>query len=240
LLSRAAPGCFFAAIPIGLLLSLAIQTRPASSVGSDSSIRSVSAETILRLEDEQRSLKDSIKSLRAQVDAAQKDTSNRRTQLSGLSSDIEAQKMAAGFTAVRGPGVRVTLDDSQSKNIPVGTDPNQLIVHDYDLRDTVSLLWANGAEAIAINGQRLVANTSIYCVGSTILVNDTRLSPPYVVEAIGPQRMQAAANEPSAMERFKSLSKKFGLGFATSWLEDLTVPAFDGHLTTRYASGQGS
>ena len=49
----------------------------------------------------------------------------------------------------------------------------------------LNLLWLAGAEAVSLNGERVVATTSIYCVGSTILVNDTRLSPPYEFLAIG-------------------------------------------------------
>jgi uncharacterized protein YlxW (UPF0749 family) len=230
---------FLIAIPMGLAFSIAVQTRPAPGIVMEPSIRSVSAETILHLEEEQRYLKDSIKSLREQVAVEQREAAARRSQLTGLSSEIEAQKLAAGFTPLRGPGVRVTLDDSQSRSVPVGTDPNLLLVHDYDLRDVVSILWANGAEAIAINGQRLVINTSIFCVGTTILVNDTRLSPPYVVDAIAPPNVITVLNQPTVMERFKTLSRRYGLPFGVTAIEDTAIPAFDGHLNVRFA-GVGS
>ena len=227
---------FLVAVPIGLVLSIAVQTRPAPGIASEPSIRSVSAETILQLEEDQRYLKDTIKSLREQVAAQQKDAAARRTQLAGLSSEVEAQKLAAGFTALRGPGVRITLDDSQSRSIPVGTDPNLLLVHDYDLRDVVSVLWANGAEAISINGQRLVTNTSIFCVGTTILVNDTRLSPPYVIDAVAPPSAITVLNQPTVLDRYKTVAKRFSLGFGLSAQEDVSIPAFDGHLNVRYAT----
>jgi uncharacterized protein YlxW (UPF0749 family) len=222
-----------ASIPLGLAFSIAIQTRPAAPAASDSSIRSVSAATILHLEEEQRTLKDSLRTLRAQVAETQQEVAARRTQLGGLSNQIAAQKAAAGLTDVRGPGVRVTLDDSQSRTVPVGTDPNLLIVHDYDLRDVVTVLWANGAEAIDINGQRLVTTTSIYCVGSTTLVNDTRLSPPYAVQATGPVAMQQALAEQTALTRFKGLVHQYGLGLSIAAANDLTVPAYDGRMASR-------
>ena len=227
---------FVLAVPLGIVLSIALQTRPIPASNYDTSIRAVSAGTILRLEDEQRSLKDTIKTLRDQVVVAQREEAARRTQLSGLSNEIETLKQGAGLTDMRGSGVRVTLDDSQSRAIPIGTDPNLLLIHDYDLRDVAALLWSNGAEAVDINGQRLVATTSIYCVGSTILVNDTRLSPPYVIQAIGPNEMQAAIESPTALAQFKSLARQYGLGFNTAPANDLKVPAFDGRLSTRYSS----
>ena len=68
---------------------------------------------------------------------------------------------------------------------PLGDDAANYLIHDFELRDVASLLWLAGAEAVAINDERLVASTSIYCVGSTIIVNNTRLSPPYEIRALG-------------------------------------------------------
>ena len=106
------------------------------------------------------------------------------TSLASVSEELERQRVAAGLTAVHGPGVVVTLDDS-SRAVPAGDDAANYLVHDYELRDVVNLLWLAGAEAVAVNDERLVASTSIYCVGSTVIVNETRLSPPYDMRAIG-------------------------------------------------------
>ncbi len=101
-----------------------------------------------------------------------------------LTTELEKMKVMAGFTDVTGQGVVVTINDSK-KDRNQNEDPNLFIVHDEDLLNVVNVLWAAGAEAISINGHRLVSFSEISCAGPVILVNQTRLAPPYVVNAIG-------------------------------------------------------
>jgi uncharacterized protein YlxW (UPF0749 family) len=89
--------------------------------------------------------------------------------------------------------------------VPAGYDAANYLVHDYELRDVVNLLWLAGAEAVAVNDERLVASTSIYCVGSTVIVNETRLSPPYDVRAIGnAAQLENTLQDPGVLKKLKS------------------------------------
>ena len=67
-----------------------------------------------------------------------------------------------------------------------GVDPNQLVVHQSDLQAVVNALWAGGAEAMTIAGQRVIATSAVRCVGNTLLLNGRVFSPPFEVAAIGP------------------------------------------------------
>ena len=89
-----------------------------------------------------------------------------------------------GLTAVHGPGVIVEIADSK-RVVPPGENPANFVVLVDDLRDIVAALWASGAEAISINDERLVATSSIYGVGASVLVNTAFLSPPFRIQAIG-------------------------------------------------------
>ena len=94
--------------------------------------------------------------------------------------------------AVAGPGVEVVIDDS-AKPLAKGENPNIAIVHNEDLLKIVNELRAAGAEALSVNDQRLVEASEISCAGPTILVNKTRVVPPFVIAAIGdPETMTAA------------------------------------------------
>ena len=94
-------------------------------------------------------------------------------------------ELAAGTGAVGGPGLRVTVEDAPvTRADPEAADPD-LRVQDVDLQVVVNGLWAAGAEAVAVNGQRLTALTAIRTAGSAILVDLAPLSSPYVVEAVG-------------------------------------------------------
>ncbi len=64
-------------------------------------------------------------------------------------------------------------------------ESERLIVHDYDLQLVVNELTASGAEAIAINGQRVISRTAIRCVGPTIMVNNVPIVPPFEILAVG-------------------------------------------------------
>lgn len=106
---------------------------------------------------------------------------------SALAQQLTALGLASATTPVVGPGLVVTLDDAPPaqdlQTPPVGDDGR---VRDTDLQDTVNVLWAVGAEAISINGQRLTALTAKRSAGAAVLVDLLPLSPPYVVRAVGP------------------------------------------------------
>jgi uncharacterized protein YlxW (UPF0749 family) len=90
----------------------------------------------------------------------------------------------AGLAPAAGPGVRITLDDAPSMKKAELT-PERLYVHARDLLMLRNELFAAGAEAVSINGLRMAANSAIRCVGPVILINNTPVAPPYVIEAAG-------------------------------------------------------
>lgn len=98
--------------------------------------------------------------------------------------EIEQLKMGAGLTSVEGTGITITIDDSK-KQSKTGENPNLYLIHDDDILKVINELWAGGAEAVAINEQRLIATSEVRCAGPTVSVNNTRSSPPYVIVAIG-------------------------------------------------------
>ena len=129
----------------------------------------------------------------------------------------------------------VTLDDSP-RVVGPADDANNFIIHDYELRDVISLLWLAGAEGITVNGERIVNVSSLYCVGSTILINDTRLSPPYEVRAIGDAaEMEQAVQDPKNLGKMKARVKMYGIQLKSALQKDLLLPAYTGNLTIRYA-----
>lgn len=220
---------------LGLFISMEWQAPVARAPVTSDYPRELGRETIKRLEAEQKALKRIIADRRAELAEMQKDASGRKSALAGLNQELEAQRLLAGMVPLVGPGVQVTLDDSSVKSIPAGEDASRYIIHDFDIRDIVALLWQSGAEAIAVGDERVVNSTSIYCVGSTILVNDTRMSPPYKVVAIGPPSMEEMLNSPARLQRLKLNVRQYGVQFKISQGKELEVPAFSGRFSTRYA-----
>jgi uncharacterized protein YlxW (UPF0749 family) len=231
---RGTIGLTLLAVILGVYLAAQWQSRPRPTAPPEYR-REIAAQTIQRLEAEQIDLKKRIADLRAALASRQQDTAAGQADLAQLSAELDDQKVIAGTVPVRGPGVRIVLDDSSLKTIPPKDDPALYIVHEYQLRDVVNVLWSAGAEAISINGERMVSPSSIYCVGSTILVNDTRTSPPYEFLVIGDSaQLESALTDPVNLKALKSRVKVYGLQFGVQKARELLVPAYAGGLDVRH------
>lgn len=143
-------------------------------------------------------------------------------------------RMPGGLTAVHGPGIQVVLDDAAEQ--VAGVDPNELVVHQSDLQAVVNALWAGGAEAMTIAGQRIVATSAVRCVGNTLLLNGEVFSPPFQVAAIGPYRtMNAALDASPGVGLFKQAASYYGLGYTVASEDDLELPGYPGSIALRFA-----
>jgi len=192
--------------------------------------------TIRRLEVEQDELKENIGRLREQLDEQRRQLAANTEMLKEINAELERQKMMAGLVTVKGPGVQVVLDDSNIRSVSAAGDSADYLIHEYDLRDVVNLLWMAGSEAIAINDERVVATTSIYCVGSTIMVNVTPLSPPYLIQAIGnPEMQKDILSNPAFLREIKRRVKLYGVQFEVRAKKVLTIPAYKGSFPIQYA-----
>ena len=228
-----------ALILAGLLLGLSLVIRwqdvgapPADGSGARERV----AEAVSQLEREQEQLKARIAGLREELATVQRQASQNTELLAQISAELEGERVAAGLVGLQGPGVVVLLDDSNVSVPAPGVDAESYLIHEYDLRDVVNLLWAGGAEAIAINGERLVNTTSIYCVGSAIMVNDTRRSPPYELRAIGDRaQIEPLLESPAYLTELRRRIKAFGVQLKFSWANRLEVPAYSGTFRVRAA-----
>lgn len=170
---------------------------------------------------------EAVHALRAEVEAARRRAS-RQGALDRQAADAAAAlALQAGTVALEGRGLAVRLSDSDRE--PDGdADAGAFRIHDNDLQLVVNALFAAGAEAVAVNGSRLVATTPIRAAGDTIVVNFRPLTPPYKVVAIGADRV--AFERSQIARRFARWTGLFGLGFRVQE-QDVTVPAYAGRLS---------
>lgn len=143
----------------------------------------------------------------------------------------------AGFSAVEGPGVRIALKDApRSVEVP-GLDPNLLVVHQQDIQAFVNALWAGGADAITLQGQRLISTTGIKCVGNTVVLDGVPYAPPYVIEAIGNRgRLNAALSASPEVTTYRQYAERYGLGIEQRDLDKVEAPAHAGGVQMRHAT----
>lgn len=111
-------------------------------------------------------------------------TSQNNQEINNLIKIKDYEYFRAGLTPVSGNGVMITLEDA----LEVGElETKEYIVHDIDLNGILNELKAYGAQAISVNGERIATPTKVICAGPTIIVNESRYPPPYVIKAIGDQ-----------------------------------------------------
>ncbi|MGH8990821.1 MAG: DUF881 domain-containing protein [Acidimicrobiia bacterium] len=162
--------------------------------------------------------------LRADVLTARRRLSDRAAADAGRVRDVQLQ---AGTVPMTGPGLEVILSDSD-RAADAPADRAALAVHDVDLQLVVNALWASGAEAVAVNGQRLVATSPIRAAGETITVNFRPLVPPYKIAAIG--AVKVVFERAEVGERYRRFAEELGFGFQVKARSQLSVPAFLGTL----------
>lgn len=187
------------------------------------------------LQNEQSALKLTLAELRAQLDQIQTSASTQSDAAKELQSRIDGLKTVAGLNERAGDGVEIVLDDA--RGAAAAKDVEKSICHNTDLTDIVNQAWRGGAEAIAINDERIVGSSSIYCVGSTIMVNGTLMSPPFKVLVIGPQNeLLATYDDPTQLRDIKQRRDIYGLGFRVSRATGLHLPPYRGALNVRFAT----
>lgn len=186
--------------------------------------------TLLRQEREARSaLERKVGELQKRQAEYERATVEGRTLAAAMSKELESLRVLAGLKAMRGHGVVVRLEDAKTQ--PRGSQP--VVVTYQDLVSVVNELWAAGAEAIAVNGQRVTAMTGFSQVGGTAVVNLQRLTGPFAIVALGdPATLEGALNiRGGLIDGLRAL----GLKITISRQADLTVPAYRGVLKFEHA-----
>ena len=174
--------------------------------------------------------------LRAQVEDLSKANQTPGVTSSVISS-ASALAPSIGLEAVSGKALRVTLDDAPLSENPDGVDANMLVVHQQDIQMVVNTLWSGGAEAMTIQGQRVISTTAVKCVGNTVVLHGVAYAPPYVIEAIGDlNAMQKALDTSEAVRIYKEYVSAYQLGWSVERAGQVTMPAYTGAVAVGHAT----
>jgi uncharacterized protein YlxW (UPF0749 family) len=220
-----------ALVLLGLLTGTAIsqvRERAAASAGVRgdlvAEVRDRSAET--------DQLEQQAAALRAEVSATRDDALGADAAGRAAADAVRRLEVAAGATAVTGPGVMLTVDDapvdgdvSTTPRLRAGT-PAVSRVNDRDLQAIVNGLWAAGAEAVAVNDVRLSSRSAIRSAGEAVLVDFRPLSPPYVVTAVGrPADLEVGFVDSPAGRSLQALAEITGITWSLERRDELLLPA---------------
>jgi uncharacterized protein YlxW (UPF0749 family) len=215
---------------LGFLLATSYQTQQRNQAALATPRKTDLINTVHKLEKERDKLKFQIEEERGQIAIYEKTAAENEGSLSDYTRALENVRSAAGLLQVKGNGLVVTLGDNQ--NYPKEDDPNNYVIHDYDIRLVVNSLFAGGAKAVSVNGQRLISTSSVRCAGGTILINSTREVTPYTIKAVGdPGKLRQALDQDDTTKRLLNEVKTFyGLQADVVQTNDISIPGYSGGL----------
>lgn len=226
---------FALALIMGLIVSIQLNTSEESDRGGLASYAQVIAlEKQLK---DIRNEKDLILAEYLELEQRLKDIEQQNLSedaiLQAALSDLEKYRMAVGAVDVKGPGVIITIDDP----LPTEEDPGDgysTIMLRYELLlSLVNKLKEAGAEAISINGQRIIARTEISLAGNNVNINTVPTAPPYIVKAIGdPETLDGALNIRFGLFE---VMRDFGLQVSLVKQEEIEISRYNGVIRYLYA-----
>ena len=167
----------------GLLIALQLQTGPPVSGNFPVDEIEARQELIESYLDEQGYLQSRIVFYRRAIDSAE-DNIHAQIGISDLKL-LDRLKRHVGLSEVEGNGVEIVLNDSPLARRTNSDILDKNLVQASDIRDVVNLLNAASADAIAVNNQRVMPNSPISSVGTSILVNNVHIAPPFEIQAVG-------------------------------------------------------
>ncbi|BCJ43680.1 membrane protein [Actinoplanes ianthinogenes] len=225
------------ALAAGLLFTTSATTADGTALRDDR--RPQLAQLIADKRDRLADSEKRAAALRAEVDAEAARLAEVDTPVKDARQRADAIREPAGFTALHGPGLTVTLNDSPRRGSDFGDnapDNDDLVVHQGDVQAVVNAMWAGGAEAMTIMNVRVISTSAVRCVGNTLLLHNQVFSPPFKITAIGePTALHRALESAEGVRQFREAVADFGLGYAERNEKDVTVPAYDGSTDLRSA-----
>lgn len=208
----------FASVLLGFLFIILLKTQGVA--GSQVTRQETAVPSLIQTEQENQQI--SVDNERIQQELAKYVQGQSASTLAD--QQLQEAQMNAGVITVTGPGVRITLDDS--KRTAIGQeDPSSFLIHEQYIREIFNALWNGGAEAIAVNGQRVTTNTEVFCSGSYIQINGTRQMPPYVIEAIGNSSNLSSALKFYRWFQLGDLQQQNGITRKLEVLSKVAIPA---------------
>ncbi len=220
-------------IIVGYLL--AAQLRTVQLTGAADAASASRLETLQELYNEQseqnEALEDQVKQLQSELSIYREQAASGEAGSEALRQELEQLEITAGRTDLEGPGVSIILEDSTQSNV-TGNEADYLI-HDSDLLSVVNELRSAGAEAISLNGERLLANSEIRCTGAVVTVNGRRYAAPYVIFAIGDK--ETLYNALTMRNGVVDVLGQWGITVKVTMNDLLLIPKYNGTVEYRYA-----
>lgn len=218
---------------VGFLL--AAQLRTVQLTGAADQATAIRLETLQDLYNEltaeRDGLADQVQQLQGELARYRDQAASGQAGSEALRAELDQLEITAGLTDVEGPGVSVILEDSSSSNLT--GDEADYLIHDSDLLSVINELRSAGAEAISLNGERILATSEVRCTGAVVTVNGRRYAAPYVIFAIGDK--DTLYNALTMRSGVVDVLSQWGITVKVTANDLLLIPKYNGSISYEYA-----
>mgnify|MGYP006071792293 FL=1 len=220
-------------VVVGFLL--AAQLRGVQLAGAADATNASRLETLQSLYndvvEERDGLTEQVGQLQSELELYRQQAASGDEGSEALKTELEQMEITAGLTDVEGPGITVVLEDSTQANVT--GDEADYLIHDNDILSVINELRSAGAEAISLNGERILATSEVRCTGAVVTVNGRRYAAPYVIFAIGdPDTLYSALTMRNGVVDILS---QWGITVRVTASDQLLIPAYSGTVDYQYA-----
>lgn len=225
-----------------LTFGIAVQIKTINGTGTTISTNTKENElrdAVLKAKEKYDNLYKDLEKIEEQLEMERTNSTQNNTELAELENTIKQGNKILGLSEVKGKGIIIKVDDNQniSANAWFG-DPNWLIVHDIDIINIVNELKNAGAEAISINGQRIVATSAIECDGNVIKVNGQKIGAPFVIKAIGLPELLMMVDRFYGYLDYLREDRFLNVDIEKVDKEEITIPKYTGVIKFEYAESK--
>lgn len=225
-----------------LTWGIAVQIKTVSGNGTTVSTNAKENElrdAVLKAKEKYDNMYIELEYMEEQLEIERTNSTQNNTELEQLENEIKGGNKILGLSEVTGNGIVITVNDSTS-SLNIFDDPNLLVVHDTDLINIVNELKSVGAEAISINGQRIVTTSAIECDGNVVLINGQKIAAPFVIKAIGfPESLKGINMLGSYVYNLKyDRHLEVKIETSDSLKQKITIPKYTGVIKFEYAESK--
>lgn len=220
-------------IMIGIVLAVQIKQKVPEIVPATLKSIEATKNEINALNKEIEELKIMIKDKEEKIKMYESIENGDKNIVDLLKEELKKNRTVAGFETVKGPGIIIRMADNMDENA-YGQSLDLDLIHDADVLRIINDLRVAGAEAISINGQRVLAISEIKCGGPIIRINGKSIGTPIYIQAIGdPQLLSAAINAPNTYGyALKTIDQ---IEIETTTKDEIVIPGYFGQFEFKYA-----
>lgn len=226
----------FLIMSMALTYGICVQMKTVNQNGTTVNLTAEQSELkseILKISERYNNLYEEVDKLEEELEKERESSASNNSNLAILEESIKEKNLALGLTEVTGTGIKIVLNDGNTLTANPLVNVSDLLVHDGDLMRVVNELFNAGAEAVSINGQRIITTTAIECDGNVVKINGNKIGAPFELTAIGyPEQLAGIARPGGTIEMLESR----GLIVSLTKQNSIKIPKYAGAIKFSYAT----